>query len=225
MVDDEGLHGCDWPATAGETANLAAANAAFEDLFNDLRDAKGLFEAGDRGGREGAIHALESVVKFLGRFRPVLDEALHAPLAALLDALLSLEDGAAAPLLKPITHAGRSRAGALRESFIGAVAFAVDRLCAAGLRPREAQEFIAQVLTDQGIKAGRGRFPEITADTVRSWHDRISADVEATGEAAQTYKALNDEQLSPPLETDAGYLKKFFRDQFAQLIRATRSNS
>jgi hypothetical protein len=225
MVDDERPPRGDPPATAGELANLAAANAAFEALFNDLREAKRLFETGDRSDREGTIHALESVVKFLGRFQPVLDEGLHAPLATLLDGLLGLDDGAVAPFLKPIPHPGRPRAGALRESIIGAAVFAVDRLCAAGMPTRQAEEFVAEVLTAGGVTAARGRYPEITPDTVRTWSDNVRTDVELKGEAAKIYKAFQDEQLSPPLGTDAELVKKFFRDQFTRIIRATRSNS
>jgi hypothetical protein len=209
-----------------EEANLAAANAAFDDLFSGLRKAKELFEAGDKGGREGAVHALETVIKFLGRFQRVLDDGLHASLATLFDGLLSLDDGAVAPLLKRAPRRGRARAGALRESLKGAAVFAVDRLCVAGLRPREAQEFVAEVLTAGGVTAARGRFREITPDTVRTWSDNVRTDVELKGEAAQIYKAFqDDEQLSPPLGTDAELVKKFFRDQFTRIIRATRSNS
>jgi hypothetical protein len=212
------------PPTAAEGNQLDALNEAFDHLLSGLREGKSLFQAGNEAGREGAIHALESVIKFLSLFQPVLDEGLHASLATLLDGLLGLDDGAVAPLLKPIPHIGRPRASALRESFIGGAAFAVDRLCGAGLPAPEAREFVASVLRAEGITAARGRFPEVTEDTVRGWCDNVAVDVELKGEAAQTFSGLRgDPEASPPPGTDAELVRQFFRDRLTHVIRSIRA--
>jgi hypothetical protein len=208
-----------------EEGNLTGGNGALDYLVGGLREAKDLFEGGDRGGREGAIHALETVIKFLGCFRPVLDDGLHAPLVTLLDGLLSLDDGAVAPLLKRSPQPGRPRAGGLRESIIGSAVFAVDRLHAAGMRPRQAEEFVAEVLTAGGLTAARGRFPEITADTVHVWRDKVAIDNEANGEAARTFKDLQEGWPSLPADIDVRVVQDFFRNQLAYMVRITQSNS
>jgi hypothetical protein len=211
------------PRAAAEGTQLEAPNEAFEYLLSGLREAKS--SSGDEAGREGAIHALETVIKFLGLFQPVLDEGLHASLATLLDGLLGLKDGAVSPLLKPIPHDGRPRASALRESLIGGAAFAVDGLCAAGLPASEAHGLVASVLRAEGVTAARGRFPEITANTVRVWCDNVAADVEMNGEAAQVFRDLKaDPEASPPPESDAALVRQFFRDHLVHVIRSIRAS-
>jgi hypothetical protein len=216
MNDEQSQNG--WHDTPPSSEEIEL-NEAFKSLYTGLREAKTLFGTGDDAGREGAIHALETVVKFLGRFQPVVDEGLHAPLAVLLDGLLSLSDGAVAPLLKHIPHTGQSRASALRECTIGAAAFVVDRLCAAGYPDREAQEFVASTLRAEGVRAARGRFPEVTADTVRTWCDDVAADMKA--QAAQVFKGLTDDPENlPPPGADA---RQFFHRHLVHVARAIRA--
>jgi len=172
------------PQCAPASREDIALNAAFDFLYGGLRDAKKLFEAGDSAGREGAIHALETVLKFLSRFQPILDEGLNAPLAGLSNALLSLDDGTVLALLKPVQPRGRSRASAFRDSLKGAAAFTVDRLCATGRTAPDAHADVAQVLRDAGVTAARGRFPAITSRTVRGWCQEVAADIGRRGDAA-----------------------------------------
>jgi hypothetical protein len=115
--------------TDGAASSGTSPNRAFDLLFAGLREAKCRFENGDHAGRDGVIHALESVLKFLGHFEQVENAALHAPLGALFDALLHLDDGETHPMLQKVTLSGRARASAGRESLMGIIAFTVDRLC------------------------------------------------------------------------------------------------
>jgi hypothetical protein len=68
---------------ANACATAEQIDQIFDFLYAGLREAKRLYDAGDHAGREGAIHAVETVVKFLGLFKPVATESLHAPLVGL----------------------------------------------------------------------------------------------------------------------------------------------
>jgi hypothetical protein len=206
------------PASAED---IAALNAAFEFLYGGLRDAKNLFEAGDNAGREGVIHALENLVKFLSRFQPVIAEGLNAPLGSLLSALLSLDDGTVTPLLKPVRASGRSRGSAIRDSLKGAAAFTVMRLRAAGKTAPDACQDVASVFNDAGVKAARGRFPKITNRTVRGWCEEISADIVRNGDAAQTFDGLMVED-NPAAGADPADLRRYYLAKLEHLIAALR---
>jgi hypothetical protein len=183
---------------SSSSEDVAALNAAFDFLYGGLRDAKKLFDTGDKGSREGAIHALEILLKFLSRFQPVLDQGLNAPLIALFNALLSLNDGNVLPMLKPVPPRGRSRASGIRDSLRGAAAFTVTRLCATGRSAPDAHADVARVVRDAGVKAARGRYPTITGRTVRGWCEEVAADIGRCGEAAQTFDLL--EKQCPVVE-------------------------
>jgi hypothetical protein len=163
---------------SSSSEDVAALNAAFDFLYGGLRDAKKLFDTGDKGSREGAIHALEILLKFLSRFQPVLDQGLNAPLIALFNALLSLNDGNVLPMLKPVPPRGRSRASGIRDSLRGAAAFTVTRLCATGRSAPDAHADVAR--------------------TVRGWCEEVAADIGRCGEAAQTFDLL--EKQCPVVE-------------------------
>jgi hypothetical protein len=168
---------------------IEATNEAFDFLYGELREAKRRFEAGNDAGRDGVIHALETIVKFLGLYEPVLTGGLHAPLAMLFDALMHLDDGDVLPMLQKVPHSGRARASAGRESLMGMVAYTVDALCATGMPLDDARETVACELQRAGVRPGRGR-GEFTSRTVRTWCEKVAADVGARGEAKQTYALL-----------------------------------
>jgi hypothetical protein len=199
--------------------DLAALNAAFDLLYSALREAKRLFEAGDNAGREGVIHALENLLKFLSRFQPVLDEGLNAPLGSLLSALLSLDDGRVLSLLKPVLARGRSRASAIRDSLKGAAAFTVMRLRAAGRTAPDARKDVAHVFHNAGVKAARGQYPKITSRTVRGWCEEVAADVGRHGQAAQTFELLAADNTE---SAEAADKRRYYLDKLAVLIRAIR---
>jgi hypothetical protein len=76
--------------------NDRPTDAGIERLFDSLRnwiEANRLFQAGMNDGREGAIHSVESVLKFLRQIPQIGDQGLTAPLARLFDALMNLDDG------------------------------------------------------------------------------------------------------------------------------------
>jgi hypothetical protein len=203
--------------------DIIALNAAFDFLYGGLRDAKKLFEAGDKAGREGAIHALEILLKFLSRFQPVLDEGLNAPLTALFSGLLSLDDGTALPLLKPVPVRGRSRVSGIRDSLKGAAAFTATRLRATGRSAPDAFADIARVFRKARVIAARGRYPEITTRTVRGWCEEVAADIGRRGEAAKTFDLMENECVLTA-GADAAAERRFYLDKLAALITAIRGS-
>jgi len=170
--------------------DLRRLNEALAYLFHELDRAKEFHRSEANAGREGVIHSVETVLKFLQLFAPVISSALHAPLAVLFDALMSLDDGRALPLLKPANKTGRPRASAFRGSLIGAAVLTVKRLTEVGMKTPAAHEAVARNLKGAGIKPARGRVGAITARTIRGWCEEVSADVGRNGEAAQTYDLL-----------------------------------
>jgi hypothetical protein len=170
--------------------DLPRINEAFGCLFRELGKATELYQEPANAGREGVIHSVETVLKFLSRFGPVISSSLHAPLTVLFDALMSLDDGKIAPLLKPARTTGRAPASAIRQSLIGAAAFTVTRLTETGMHAPAAHKAVAKTLKSAGIKPARGRNATITARTIRGWCEEVSADFGRRGEAAQTYDLM-----------------------------------
>jgi hypothetical protein len=167
-----------------------------ERLLDSLRDglveANRLYQAGKNGGREGAIHGVESVLKFLVQIPQIGDQGLTAPLAALHDALMNLDDGRTQPMLQAARKSGRARVGAIRDSHMGAVAFTVSRLQGAGMSPEEALATVAKALNRAGVAPSRGRNPVFTLRTIRGWCERVAEDVGCHGEAAQACRLLEE---------------------------------
>jgi hypothetical protein len=217
--------------TSSSGEDIAALNAAFDFLYGGLRDGKKLFEANNSGGREGAIHSLEVLVKFLSQFRPVLDEGLNAPLIALFNALLTLNDGNVLPILKPAPARGRSRASGIRDGLKGAAAFTVARLRATGRSVPDAREDVARVFRDAGVTTARGRYPTVTRRTVRGWCEEVAADMGRRGEAAQTFDGLQSEYLvldgTNPIDFEGAELaniRRAYLDSLANLINDLRGS-
>src|SRR5262249_15200652 len=140
-------------------------------------------------GREGVIHSVETTINFLSLFAAVISSSLHAPLGALHDALMSLNDGRVLPLLDPAKKTGRPRASAMRASLIGLVAFTVMRLTETGMQATAAHTTVARELEKAGIKPARGA-RMITARTIRGWCEEVRSDVGRHGGASQTYNHL-----------------------------------
>jgi hypothetical protein len=170
--------------------DLPRLNEALAYLFQELHQATLLYRSNPDAGREGVIHSVETVLKFLSVFAPVISSGLHAPLAVLFDALMNLDEGSVLPLLRPRRKSGRSRANAMRGSLIGAVAFTVKRLTETGLNAPAARIAVARCLKGTGVKPARGRAGAITERTIGGWCEQVSADVGRHGEAAQTYDYL-----------------------------------
>lgn len=174
----------------------------FDWLYTELREAKRLYEAGDRAGRDRAIHALKTITVFLMEFKPIDRETLHLPLVAICNALTSLNDGETHALLQKVRRRGRGRDSEARRTLKGVVAFTVQELCAARMSRDEAYRVVALVLQRAGTAAARGG-SKVTIRTVRGWCEETAADVGRRGEAAQTFDLLerdfvrSDSQHSP----------------------------
>jgi hypothetical protein len=131
---------------------------AFNFLYHGLREAKSRFEnpVAHDGGRDGAIHALEYVLKFftvLERtevYPLIVRDGVHAPLARLYSDLMSLDDGMVSAMIAPIKKRGRARASAAYDALKGIAAFTVRRLTATGIRPLEARKLVASELAKRG---------------------------------------------------------------------------
>jgi hypothetical protein len=174
---------------------------AFAFLYAELREANRRFQAGGDAGRDGAIHALETVLKFLHKFQPVLNEALHAPLARLFIDLMALDDGSVSPLLKPKRRSGGAPASGLYDAEKGIAVFTVRRLVAAGVKHAAACTMVANRLVKEGVRparrGSRGGSGQLGARTLRKWQEDIAADVGCHTIAAQTLR-----------EVEAGHLQE-----------------
>src|SRR5262249_32737756 len=153
---------------------------------------------------------------------PVGRRGLLAPLVALFDALMNLDDGEVRPILKKARVKGRGRASAMRESVKGVVAFTVHALHATGLPLPSARKLVARVLQKEGVTAEGGRDPQVTARTVRGWCEHVDADVSRRGEAAQTFDLLK-QNFSFAHGADPGPIQRELLDRLRNLIPRTRS--
>jgi hypothetical protein len=212
------------PATI-EVTDLPLLNEGLAFLFQELGNATALYQLDPQAGREGIVHSVETVIKFLSVFAPVIAARLHAPLGVLFDALMSLDDGMVSLLLKPAKRAGRARASALRKALIGAAVFTVERFKETGMEVPPAHKTVASILKAEGVKLARGRAGTMTARTIRGWCAEVSADVGRHGVAAQTYDRListftgSDTNELPPADA-----RELLLSKLAQTARAMRAH-
>ena len=168
---------------------------AFRFLFDGLRTAKDCWASGGNNGRNGAIHALETVIKFLSLFDVVNSEALHAPIVCLFNDIMALDDNNVSPILKPIQRSGRALDSSLFNSIKGVAVFTVHRLMETGLTAPESREQVAKALENAGLlpsrKGSDGGAGKFTARTVRKWCEDVSADIGKHSEAAQALDLAN----------------------------------
>jgi hypothetical protein len=151
---------------------------ALQILWRELREAKQRFQSGQDAGRDGAIHALETIVKFLGLFDTVRDEALHAPLARLSSDLMSLDDGTASAMLTPRRRRGRARASSFYDATKGVAVFTVQRVAATGITYPNARRMVATKLAEIGVRPARKGSDKGTGEfserTLRKWQDDVA---------------------------------------------------
>jgi hypothetical protein len=171
---------------------IQSADDALFFLFEELRKANLLFATGTDAGLIGVIAALNAVVQFLLFFEDSIDH--RQPLIALLNALVSLDGGEVLPLLEPRRRSGQSPASAVRENVTAMAAVTVHRLCETGLGRKEARELVARAFRKAGVKAARGRNPQVTARTVRGWCEKIAEDVGRHSEAAKAFDRQRQSQ-------------------------------
>jgi hypothetical protein len=179
--------------------NLVQLNEGLRFLFNELREATHLYRDGAKGGRDGAVRALNSVSAFLMLFRAVDSKGLQAPLAGLANALMALDNNMVEPMLRPISRRGRSPASDARQSMKGLAAYVVRQLQSRGTNRMAAYRSVAVQLAKSGVRPDRGS-GKVTSRTVREWCDAISADISRSGKAAQTFDIAiqgDDSKVSP----------------------------
>jgi len=159
-------------------------------LLNDLQGAAELFAQGHNSGRDGAIAAQSAVVEFLMRFQNT--NHLRQPLVAVLNALVSLEDGAPLPLLVPRKRkAGRRPSSPANQCDKGLAVATVTRLQECGIDKKGACGMVAKVCRDAGLKPERsgaraGSTPNISGRTVSGWLEKIDQDICRGSLAGQT---------------------------------------
>jgi hypothetical protein len=237
----------DNPSEPAPSPSESAITQAFDFLFLGLREAKRVFETGDDAGREGAIHAVEIVIKFLSRFDLVKSESLHAPLARLFTDLMALNDGVASTMLKPKARSGRARSSGAYDALKGIAVFTVRRLEATGMQPVEARKTVASTLDKLNVRPARkgsdGGTGQITERTVRTWEGQIAADVGCHTVPAQTLKEAEEKNIEEVV-TGIGLsglpedstpdklllpryaikdLRRFYLDRLANYVENTRS--
>jgi hypothetical protein len=203
---------------------IQAISDAFDFLYSGLREAKRRFQASDDAGRDGAIHAVETVIKFLSLYEPVRSESLHAPLSVLFDALMSLGDGEVLPILRKVKRSGRVRASGGRDSLTGMIAFTVDGLCATGMSSDDARRSVARILQKAGVTPARGAGSNVTVRTIRGWCEEVAADVRREGEAAHAFD-LTAQAFAAVRQTahDPKAIRRALLDGLAHVARETRA--
>jgi hypothetical protein len=204
-------------------SDLPLLNEGLAFLFQELANAGDLHQSDTEAGREGVIHSVETVVNFLSLFAPVISSRLHAPLGALFDALMTLDDGKVLPLLKPEKKSGRARASALRGSLIGAVAFTVKRLTETGMHVPAAHQAVANALKRQGVKPARGRAAAMSTRTIRTWCEQVARDFGRHGEAPQTYDRLINDPSGNVSDQPPKQAQSVLLDRLADVARAIRA--
>jgi hypothetical protein len=177
--------------SAPDRVEIKSINEALDFLLKGLLGANRLFVEEKDAGRRGVIEALNVVTQFLKFVESTTDHC--QPLTALSNALLSLEEGDVLPLLKPAEgRPGRRPASAASESDKAMAVVTAESLLETGITKKEADNRVAGVCREAGIKPGRkgakdsqGQEPEVTARTVRSWREKIAEDVGRHLQAAQ----------------------------------------
>jgi hypothetical protein len=141
---------------------------AFSKLLDRLREAAARHS---EDGRDGAIHAVNSVAAFLLDFQEVNKEGLAIPLLNLAGALNDLDNGIRTPMLSKSTGAGRNKRSTSRRYLIAEIAAVRELMVQKGYRQKEAAKMIAERLNRIGVKNlgfGGLRAP-ITQTTVQNW--------------------------------------------------------
>jgi hypothetical protein len=160
-----------------------------DDFLDNLIAAGEILDKGVNGGRLGAMEALNAVWTFLNTIPGTTNH--RRPIVALLNALVSLDDGVTLPMLKQKAGGpGRRPTSAAHNCSKAIVTAAAERLQSVGMAQDEAYRGVAKTCNQAGFAPGRGRNPTVTAQTVRCWHEVIEADFERKSDAAKTLDQL-----------------------------------
>jgi hypothetical protein len=225
---------------------------AFNFLYHGLKEAQQRFAnlAAQDGGRDGAIHALEYVIKFFtcleqtGVYPLIVRDGVHAPLARLFDDLMSLDNGMVSAMLLPKKKRGRARASGAYDGLKGIAVFTVRRLASTGVSLPEARKMVASKLAEQDVRPARkgsmhgsGLFSE---RTLRKWQEDIgfndtSTDTLTRLEGAHVKEVLGglglsalptgltaDDLLLQNQSIPVADLRRAYLDQLTAFVASTR---
>ena len=197
-------------------AQLAALEAAFNELYAGLERATLQFAEDEHPGRTGVIAALKTVLQFLQKSSAVSSYGLTTPLDRLYSDLRALDDGNVSPLLAPKSRSGRARVSGFYEGLKAIAVFTVERLTSASTSRTDARKMVARKLNQLGVlparKGSANASGKITERTLRDWQEDIAADTKA----AQTFHEMQT-QFHKVEFTAAELL-----DRLSVYVRATR---
>jgi hypothetical protein len=177
-----------------------AAATPLDDLLDALLVAGQMLNKGESGGRPGAVEALNAVFAFLHTIPGTINH--RRPIAALLNALSSLDDGVTLPMLKTKAGGpGRRPASVEHNCTKAMVVVTAERLQSVGVGRDEAYRRVAKTCNQAGFAQARGRNPAVTAQTVRCWREEIEADFERESDAAKTMDRLRQSWAATPTAT------------------------
>jgi hypothetical protein len=174
-----------WPPVRATPSRPVAAQSNLTSFLDGLLAANRLFEKGNNGGRLGAIEALNAVCEFLHGVPGTHEH--RQPIAALLNALVSLDEGNVLPLLAPAKRRGRHPASVARNCAKGMAVATAARLQEAGMEAGVSYRLVAKICREAGFAPGRGRKPHATERTLLGWKKEIEADPLRSGDAAMTF--------------------------------------
>jgi len=143
---------------------------ALRTLEDGLRRGKVEFAEDARGGAQTSIQAVISFVQTIEDFH---EQQLTLPLTALLDALNSLDRGAAAPIVKPSKRPGRPSDNGLTDTVKACAIFSVDVLNDSGMPLSQAYRIVARELKALGCPI-KSKKDSSAAATVRGWREGLS---------------------------------------------------
>lgn len=179
--------------------NGANLRKDLNDLFSSLYKAKLRFDATDDAGRDGALHALDAVLRFLMLFETVHVESLLTPLALLFGDLVSLDGGKACPMVAPTKKPGGTRASGFYNAMKGIAVFIVRRLEASGISRPDSRKAVARELNKLGVrparKGSREGSGEFRAGTIAKWEQDVAADIQMSTTAAQEFRQCETGQV------------------------------
>ena len=173
-------------------------------LFASLREAKCRFDAQDDTGRQGALHGLDAILRYLMLFQIVHVESLLTPLALLFGDLVSLDGGQVGPMVAPVKKRGGARANSFYNALKGIAVFITFRLEASDMTRRDARIAVAKELANMGVrparKGSREGSGEFSARTIGKWQEDINADVGFRTTAAQEFRQCEADNVPRVLE-------------------------
>jgi hypothetical protein len=168
-------------ATCGLIAHGVSLSKDLDRFFVSLRGAKRRLDIQEDGGRVAALHALDTVLRYLMLFERTYTEGLLTPLALLFGDLVSLDGGAVGPMVAPAKKRGGARASGFYNALKGIAVFVARRLEASGLKRPDARKAVAAELAKMGVrparKGSRDGTGQISARTIAKWQEDIAADV------------------------------------------------